>query len=147
VNFAILDLFGYAFPPRYAKMKHLFFDLFEVAEEDGGHIRLKKDINQSLIIEQWENIQHIMCSLSRKTGTESTIVRKLNNGKSRSLSALHEYDHLIKSIYVLEYIDNSTLRHYVQHALNRGEAYHQLNRAITSVNGNKFRGGNDYQVC
>jgi hypothetical protein len=30
--------------------------------------------------------------------------------------------------------------------LNRGEAYHQLKRAITSVNGNKFRGGNDYQV-
>jgi hypothetical protein len=29
--------------------------------------------------------------------------------------------------------------------LNRGEAYHQLKRAITSVNGNKFSGGNDYQ--
>ena len=127
-------------------MKHIFFELFEVTEDDGGHIRLKKDINQSLIIDEWENIQHIMCSLSRKTGTQSTIVRKLSNGKSRTLLALHEYDRLIKSIYVLEYIDNSTLRHYVQHALNRGEAYHQLKRAITSVNGNKFRGGNDYDV-
>tara|TARA_R110001583_G_scaffold194762_2_gene366866 strand:+ start:232 stop:3063 length:2832 start_codon:yes stop_codon:yes gene_type:complete len=146
VNFAILDLFGYSFAPRYAKMKHIFFELFEVTEEDGGHIRLKKDINQALITDEWENIQHIICSLSRKTGTQSTIVRKLSNGKSRTLSALHEYDRLIKSIYVLEYIDNSTLRHYVQHALNRGEAYHQLKRAITSVNGNKFRGGNDYQV-
>tara|TARA_R110000772_G_scaffold260826_1_gene379020 strand:- start:3486 stop:6317 length:2832 start_codon:yes stop_codon:yes gene_type:complete len=146
VNFAILDLFGYSFAPRYAKMKHIFFELFEVTEDDGGHIRLKKDINQSLIIDEWENIQHIMCSLSRKTGTQSTIVRKLSNGKSRTLLALHEYDRLIKSIYVLEYIDNSTLRHYVQHALNRGEAYHQLKRAITSVNGNKFRGGNDYDV-
>ncbi|WP_165745001.1 Tn3 family transposase [Pseudoalteromonas sp. Z9A6] len=65
---------------------------------------------------------------------------------TKRMSALHEYDRLIKSIYVLEYVDNSTLRHYVQQALNRGEAYHQLKRAITSVNGNKFRGGNDYQV-
>ena len=62
------------------------------------------------------------------------------------MAALHEYDRLIKSLYVLEYIDNTTLRHYVQQALNRGEAYHQLKRAIASVNGNKFRGGNDYQV-
>ncbi len=146
VNFAILDFFGYTFAPRYAKMKKVFFDLFEVTEEDGGHIQLKKEINHKLIAEEWDNIQHIVCSLSRKTTTQSTIIRKLSNGKSRTLSALHEYDRLIKSIYVLEYVDNSTLRHYVQQALNRGEAYHQLKRAITSINGNKFRGGNDYQV-
>jgi len=146
VNFGILDLFGYTFAPRYAKMKKVFFDLFEVTEEDGGRIHLKKEINHKLIAEEWDDIQHIVCSLSRKTTTQSTIIRKLSNGKSRTLSALHEYDRLIKSIYVLEYVDNSTLRHYVQQALNRGEAYHQLKRAITSVNGNKFRGGNDYQV-
>ena len=146
VNFAILDFFGYSFAPRYAKMKKVFFNLFEVTEEDGGRIQLKKEINHKLIAEEWDNIQHIVCSLSRKTTTQSTIIRKLSNGKSRTLSALHEYDRLVKSIYVLEYADNSTLRHYVQQALNRGEAYHQLKRAITSVNGNKFRGGNDYQV-
>lgn len=146
VNFAILDFFGYTFAPRYAKMKKVFFNLFEVTEEDGGRIQLKKDINHKLIAQEWDNIQHIVCSLSHKTTTQSTIIRKLSNGKSRTLSALHEYDRLIKSIYVLEYVDNSTLRHYVQQALNRGEAYHQLKRAITSVNGNKFRGGNDYQV-
>ncbi|MFT7056836.1 MAG: TnpA family transposase, partial [Roseivirga sp.] len=146
VNFAILDFFGYTFAPRYAKMKRIFFDLFDVSEEDGGNIQLKKDINHSLISEEWDEIQHIICSLSRKTTTQSTIIRKLSNGKSRTLAALHEYDRLIKCIYVLEYVDNSTLRHYVQQALNRGEAYHQLKRAITSVNGNKFRGGNDYQV-
>ena len=146
VNFAILDFFGYTFAPRYAKMKRVFFDLFEVTEEEGGRIQLKKDVNYKLVAEEWENIQHILCSLSQKTTTQSTIIRKLSNGKSRTLSALHEYDRLIKAIYVLEYVDSSTLRHYVQQALNRGEAYHQLKRAITSVNGNRFRGGNDYQV-
>ncbi|MBL4940885.1 MAG: Tn3 family transposase [Colwellia sp.] len=43
-------------------------------------------------------------------------------------------------------VDNKTLRHFVQQALNRGEAYHQLRKAIASVNGNQFRGGNDYQI-
>ncbi|MFT7261677.1 MAG: TnpA family transposase [Glaciecola sp.] len=146
VNFAILDLFGYRFAPRYAKVKRIFFDLFEVTEENGGSICLKNEINHALIIDEWDAIQHIICSLSRKTATQSTVIRKLSNGKSRTLKALHEYDRLIKSLYVLDYIDNATLRHYVQQALNRGEAYHQLRRAIASVNGNRFRGGNDYQV-
>lgn len=62
VNFAILDLFGYAFASRYAKMKHIFFDLFEVTEDDGGHIRLKKDINQSLIISTNGKISSTSCA-------------------------------------------------------------------------------------
>lgn len=146
VNFAILDLFGYRFAPRYAKVKNTFFNLFEVTEEDGGAIRLKKDINCKLIQEEWDEIQHIICSLSRKTTTQSTVIRKLSNGQSKTLRALQEYDRLIKCIYLLDYVDNATLRRYVQQALNRGEAYHQLKRAIASVNGNRFRGGNDYQV-
>ncbi len=118
-----MDFFGYTFAPRYAKMKKIFFNLFEVSEEDGGRIQLIKEINHKLIAEEWDEIQRIVCSLSRKTTTQSTIIGKLSNGKSRILSALQEYDRLIKSIYVLEYVDNSTLRHYVQQALNRGEAY------------------------
>lgn len=34
VNFAILDFFGYQFAPRYAKVKKVFFDLFEVSEDE-----------------------------------------------------------------------------------------------------------------
>ncbi|MGL4212324.1 MAG: Tn3 family transposase [Morganella morganii] len=42
----------------------------------------------------------------------------------RTLAALREYDRLIKSLYVLEYVDSQTLRQFVQHALNRGDACH-----------------------
>ncbi len=35
---------------------------------------------------------------------------------------------------------------YVQRALNRGEAYHQLRRAIANVNGGKFRGSSDSEI-
>jgi len=149
VNFAILDFFGYQFAPRYARVKKIFFDLFVVDEDADSRpiIKLKNEINESLITSEWDNIQHILCSLSEKTASQSTIVRKLSAGKNRTLSALREYDRLIKALYILEFVDSNELRHYVQQALNRGEAYHQLRRAIASVNGNKFRGGNDYQVA
>ncbi|EHA9227509.1 TPA: Tn3 family transposase, partial [Escherichia coli] len=111
-------------------------------------IKLKKQFNFKLIEHEWENIQHIICSLSRKTTIQSTVVKKLSNTKrsNKTLAALREYDRVIKCIYVLDYADNKTLRQFVQQALNRGEAYHQLRRAIASVNGNQFRGGNDYQI-
>lgn len=73
-------------------------------------------------------------------------MKKFSHGKNRTLAALHEYDRLVKSLYILECVDNKTLRHYLQQALNRAEAYHQLKRTIAFVNGNKFRGGDDYQV-
>lgn len=111
-------------------------------------IRLKKPINYQLIVEEWDQILRIACSLSRKITRQSIIIRKLSSNRqnSRTLAALHEYDRLIRCLYLLEYTDNQSLRQFVQQALNRGEAYHQLRRAIASVNGNQFRGGNDYQV-
>lgn len=97
---------------------------------------------------EWKNIQRIICSLSRKTTTQSTIITKLSNGKqsNRTLAALREYDRIIKCLYILDYVDDKVLRQFVQQALNRGEAYHQLRRAIASINGNQFRGGKDYQI-
>ena len=49
-------------------------------------------------------------------------------------------------MYILEYIDDASLRNYVQRALNRGEAYHQLRRIVASVNVNRFRGGSDSEI-
>jgi TnpA family transposase len=46
------------------------------------------------------------------------------------LKALTEYNRMLKAMYLLDYIDDASLRGYVQRALNRGEAYHQLRRAI-----------------
>jgi TnpA family transposase len=148
VNFAVLDLFGYQFAPRYAKFKKIFDAEFEVVPGEEMTIELKNKFNFKLIEREWEAIQRIMCSLSRKTTTQHTVIRKLSNKRrySRTLAALHEYDRLIKCLYLLEYVDNQTLRQFVQTALNRGESYHQLRKAIASVNGNQLRGGTDYQI-
>jgi TnpA family transposase len=122
INFAILDIFGYQFAPRYAKFKRIFNDNFEVSFEDEIEIKLVKPINTQLIMQEWAQTQRIICSLSRKATSQSTIIKKLSNTKrnSQTLAALHEHDRLIKCLYLLEYIDNKTLRHFVQQALNHG---------------------------
>jgi hypothetical protein len=44
-----------------------------------------------------------------------------------------------RSLYLLDNIDSPALRRNVQRALNRGEAYHQLRRAIAYAHGGRYR--------
>lgn len=150
VNFALLDLFGYTFAPRYAKVGNVINEIFDVIENENGHIelQLKKPINIKCIIKLWDTIQRICISLKERKTTQATLVRKLSGYKKNHplLEALTEYDRLVKANYLLSYIDDASLRNYVQRALNRGEAYHQLRRAISNVNGDQFRGNSDEEI-
>jgi len=144
VNHAILDIFGYQFAPRY---KHLNSDTKHIY---GFHnprhyehciVKPIRKINKQLIIQEWDNIQRIIVSQAFKSTTQSTIIRKLSsyNRKNRTKKALWEFDSIIKSLYILNYIDSLTMRQGVQKALNRGEAYHKLKRAVFHVHQGKFR--------
>jgi len=144
VNHAILDIFSYQFAPRY---KHLGSDTKHIyGFHDPRHyqhciVKPIRKINKKLIIQEWDNIQRIIVSLAFKSATQGTIIRKLSSydRRNRTKKALWEYDNIIKSIYILNYIDSLTIRQSVQKALNRGEAYHRLKRAVFHVNQGKFR--------
>ena len=70
---------------------------------------------------QHVNIQHILASLALKATRQSVIIAKLSSypRKNRTKKALWELDNL--------------------RALNRGESYHKLVRAVAYANGGKLR--------
>jgi TnpA family transposase len=146
VNFAILTMFGYQFAPRYRdiydKVGEALYGFKHPSQYDEDMV-LKpiRKLSPELIIEEWENIQRIMVSLALKTTTQSTIVRKLSAfaRKNKTRRALWEYDNIFRSLYLLDYIDSPPLRRNVQQALNRGESYHQLRRAVSHANFGKLR--------
>jgi hypothetical protein len=78
----------------------------------GYLIKPSRKTFDALIVKEWPNIQRILASLAQKDVTQATIVRKLSS-------------------YARQ---NQTKK-----ALNRGEAYHRMRRAISSVNSGKFR--------
>jgi TnpA family transposase len=106
-----------------------------------------RKLNPQLVSEEWENIQRILVSLALKTTTQSIIVGKLSAyaRKNKTRRALWEYDHIIRSLYLLDYIDSPPLRRNVQRALNRGESYHQLRRAVSYANDGKLRLKTEYE--
>ena len=144
VNHAILDIFGYQFAPRY---KYLNSDNKQIyGFHDPGFyqnhiVKPIRKINKQLVIQEWDNMQRIFVSLALKSTTQSTIIRKLSSydRNNRTKKALWEYDNIIKSLYILNYIDSLTIRQGVQKALNRGEAYHKLKRAVFHAHQGKFR--------
>jgi TnpA family transposase len=146
VNFAILNFFDYQFAPRYKDIytkvtTSLYGFKHPTTYDESFIIKPIRKINTDLIIDEWENIQRIILSLSQKTTTQSVIIGKLSSHerKNKTKSALWEYDNILKSLYLLDYIDSVQLRKNVQKALNRGESYHKLHRAISYANFGKLR--------
>lgn len=151
VNFALLHLFGYQFAPRfkdiYDTVTKSLYAFRHPSHYADCRIKPIRKINQKLIVQEWENITRIILSLANKATTQNIITRKLAsyNRTNQTKQALWEYDNIIKSLFLLDYIDSPPLRQNVHQALNRGENYHQLKRAVAFANFGKLRFKSEYE--
>lgn len=148
VNFALLSIFGYQFAPRYAgieeKVRTSLYGFAHPSQySQRGDVILKpvRKLNTELIVAEWDNLLRIFVSLALKTTTQSIIVGKLNAyaRRNKTRQALWEYDNIMSSLYLLDFVDSPLMRKNVQRALNRGENYHQLRRAVSYANFGKLR--------
>ena len=152
LNYAILHLFGYQFAPRYKDLRHqvdtALYGFKAPADYDPDFlIRPVRQLRPHVITQEWDHIQRFIVSLALKTTSQHLLIRKLHAyaRQHRIRRALAEYDHIIRSLYVLNYIDSLQLRHNVQRALNRGESYHQLRQAVAYANFGKLRFRTPYE--
>ena len=145
LNFALLHVFGYQFAPRYRhiqeKIRTSLCGFQHPKQYAGLLLRPARKLNTELIISEWNNLLRIFASLGLKTTPQRIIVRKLSSyaRQNRTKRALWEYDSIFRSLHLLEFVDSPPLRQNVQRALNRGENYHQLRRAIAYANFGKLR--------
>lgn len=151
VNFALLHLFGYQFAPRYKdlydKVRTSLTGFQHPSHYGDAILKPARKIRQDDIIREWDECRRIFVSLALKETTQSTIVRKLSSHarNNRTKRALWEYDGIHRSLYLLNYIDSPSLRRSVQKALNRGENYHQLRRAVSFASFGKLRFKTEYE--
>jgi TnpA family transposase len=155
VNFALLHVFGYQFAPRYKdiqdKVRTSLYGFKHPSQYD-DNLLLKpiRKVQKSLVISEWDNMVRIFLSLALKTTTQSIIVSKLSSyaRKNRTKRALWEFDNILRSLWLLSFIDSLTLRRNVQRAIGRGEAYNQLRRAVSFANFGalRFRTEGDQQI-
>ncbi len=144
VNFWLLFCDGQQFAPRYRDPHKKTASLVGVRHPNHYAdclIKPARKTRDALIVREWPNIQRIVASLMQKDVTQATVVRKLSSytRQNETKKAMWELDNILRSIYILDFIDDPALRQNVQKALNRGESYHRMRRAISYVNSGKFR--------
>lgn len=151
VNFTLLDFIGKQFAPHFKSINRKANGLCgfkSLSHYKNMLIKPKAKFNRKNFKDEWDNIKRIIASLLLGETAQHMIVSKLSSHKrkNKTKEALWEYDRILMSTYMLKFIDDQMIRQNVRRALNRGEAYHKLRRAISNVHGSKFRGRNDKEI-
>jgi TnpA family transposase len=90
-----------------------------------------------LIEGQWDDILRFIATIRLKETTASDLFRRLNSySKQHALyRALKAFGKILKSIFILRYIDDVELRQAIERQLNKVESAHRFSRAISIGNG------------
>jgi TnpA family transposase len=131
--FGIFHLLGYQFSPRLADIGGTRFWRVDGKADYGALDELAAQrINIALIIQHWEDLLRLAGSLKLGTVQAMGLIRTLQT-KDRPIKlarALEELGRLIKTLYLLRFIDNEAYRRRILVQLNRGEGRHQLARTV-----------------
>jgi TnpA family transposase len=104
--------------------------------------------NKNYIFDEWDNMQRVMVSMLTGVAIPSVVLAKMSPDKYRSKTklAFSHYNNIVKSEFILKTINDKQFRTAIEFALNRGEAFNNLYRAIALLNGGKFRGQSEAEM-
>lgn len=148
VNFGLFDFTDMIFAPRIPKPhREAFWGFGEAKNYEGLIIKPNKFVNEALIVSEEDNIHHLVASLLTDS-KPSTVIRKLssNSYHSKTKDAFAQYNSIVKSQFLLLYLHDHDFRRVILVALNRGEAYNGLYRAITLLKKGNLRGQSEAEM-
>jgi TnpA family transposase len=131
--FGIFHLLGYQFSPRLADIGgSRFWRVDQKADYGALNVLAAQRINTTLITEHWEDLLRLAGSLKLGTVQASGLIRTLQtkDRPTRLARALEEVGRLVKTLYLLRYIEDEAYRRRILVQLNRGEGRHQLARVV-----------------
>lgn len=131
--FGLTHLLGFKFAPRIRDLSDSkLFTIDKASEYPKLEAILRGQINTKVIGENYEDVLRLAHSIREGTVSASLIMGKLGSySRQNSLAtALREMGRIEKTIFILNYISDESLRRKIQRGLNKGEAMNGLARAI-----------------
>ncbi|ECB9537623.1 Tn3 family transposase, partial [Listeria monocytogenes] len=131
--FGLTHLLGFKFAPRIRDLSDSkLFTIDKASEYPKLEAILRGQINTRVIGENYEDVLRLAHSIREGTVSASLIMGKLGSySRQNSLAtALREMGRIEKTIFILNYISDESLRRKIQRGLNKGEAMNGLARAI-----------------
>jgi TnpA family transposase len=102
---------------------------------------LRGRINRDRILRNWDDLLRVAGSLKRGWVTASLLIGKLQSypRKNRLTRALQEYGRLVKTVFILRYLESEGYRRRILGQLNKGEALHTLREFLLFANKGTLR--------
>ena len=144
--FALTHAIGVNFSPRIKKLnKQCLYGFHSKIhyKKLGYKILPSRTINTKLIREHWDEILRFFATIKLGKSSTSQLLSRLNSyAKDKPLyKALQEFGRIMKTNFVLTYIDNMKLRQRIEKQLNRVELANKFAKAVFFANNQEFKIG------
>lgn len=141
--FGLTHLPGFSFAPRIkgiGKQRLYLFRGHDRAEREGWSIAPSGYINDALIRENRDDLLRLVATIKLKENTASDIFRRLNSySRQHALyQTLKAFGQIIKSLFILRYVDDLDLRQAIERQLNKVELANRFTRAVAVGNPREF---------
>jgi len=133
VVFGLFRLLGYRFSPRLADIGGARLWRIDPDADYGPFNDMSRHrVNLSRITENWDDCLRLVGSLKLGRVRATGIMRTLQVGEhaTRLAQAIAEIGRIEKTVHVLRYLDDESLRRETLVQLNRGEGRHGLSRVV-----------------
>ena len=140
--FGMTHLLGFSFAPRIKGIGKQTLYIFK-SDRPGNQdwtISPDKTINEALIRENWDALLRLVATIKLKENTASDIFRRLNSySRQHALyQTLKAFGQIIKSLFILRYVDDLDLRQAIESQLNKVELANRFTRAVAVGNPREF---------
>lgn len=141
---AVTHLLGISFAPRIKDFRdqNLYsFDAVSDVKNLGYKILPTSKINTKIIEEQWDDILRLVTTIKLKESPASQLFRRLSSYSIQHplYRALKEFGRIIKTLFLLRYIDDLELRQSIEKQLNKLESSNKFAKAVFYGNNQEFQ--------
>jgi TnpA family transposase len=140
--FGLTHLLGFSFAPRIKGVGKQTLYIFKPINQGARDwaIRPDKTINEAVLRENWDDLLRLVATIKLKENTASDIFRRLNSYSRQHAiyQTLKAFGQIIKSLFILRYIDDLTLRQAIKRQLNKVELANRFTRAVAVGNPREF---------
>ena len=140
--FAVSHLIGVTFAPRIKDLSSQnlvsFSKIKSELEQKGYPVQPTYYVNESRIKRNWDNILRLIATIKLREHRASTILKRLGEYSNQHplQEALKEFGRIIKSIFILKYVDDVDWRQAIEKQLNKGELANKFSAAISFADQN-----------
>ena len=141
--FGLTDILGFNFGPRIKNFKdqQLYgFNTPKYYYNLGYKLAPKRKINIQKIKDNWDDILRLAITIKERKTTATQLLKRLTSysRQHKFYSALKEFGKIIKTDFLLNYIDDVKLRQRIEKQLNKVEASNKFSKAVFFGNNQEY---------